>query len=153
MGMAAYGKTHLKEKMDKIISIDNDMFRLNLDYFSFYKNNSNHRFYSKKFINLFGEPKKKQKKFTQNHFDLAYSFQKKFEEIVSEIVLMAVKKTKIRKLTLSGGCGLNGLLNANLVYNKIVDDIFIPPWTQDSGGCIGSAVSYLTKKKLLIIKN
>ncbi len=148
MGMAAYGKTYLKEKMDKIISIDNDMFRLNLDYFSFYKNNSNHRFYSKKFINLFGEPKKKQKKFTQYHFDLAYSFQKKFEEIVSEIVIMAVKKTKIRKLTLSGGCGLNGLLNANLVYNKIVDDIFIPPWTQDSGGCIGSAVSYLTKKKI-----
>ncbi len=148
MGMAAYGKTYFKEKMDKIISIDNDMFRLNLDYFSFYKNNSNHRFYSKKFINLFGEPKKKQKKFTQYHFDLAYSFQKKFEEIVSEIVLKAVEKTKIKKLTLSGGCGLNGLLNANLVYNKIVDDIFIPPWTQDSGGCIGSAVSYLTKKKI-----
>ena len=148
MGMAAYGKTYLKEKMDKIISINNDMFKLNLDYFSFYKNKSNSNFYSKKFVNLFGKPKKKQQKFTQYHFDLAYSFQKKFEEIVSEIVIKAVEKTKIRKLTLSGGCGLNGLANANLVYNKIIDDIFIPPWTQDSGGSIGSAISYLTKKNI-----
>ena len=62
--------------------------------------------------------------------------------------MRAVKNTKIRKLTMSGGCGLNGLVNANLVYNKIIDDIFIPPWTQDSGGCIGSAVSYLTKKNI-----
>ena len=95
-----------------------------------------------------GNQKKKQQKFNQYHFDLAYSFQKKFEEIVSEIVFKAVKKTKIRKLTLSGGCGLNGLANANLVYNKIIDDIFIPPWTQDSGGSIGSAISYLTKKNI-----
>ena len=146
--MAAYGKTYLKEKMDKIISINNDMFKLNLDYFSFYKNKSNSNFYSKKFVNLFGKPKKKQQKFTQYHFDLAYSFQKKFEEIVSEIVIKAVEKTKIRKLTLSGGCGLNGLANANLVDNKIIEDIFIPPWTQDSGGSIGSAISYLTKKNI-----
>ena len=132
--MAAYGKTYLKEKMDKIISINNDMFKLNLDYFSFYKNKSNSNFYSKNLLIYLGN--KKQQKFTQYHFDLAYSFQKKFEEIVSEIVIKAVKKTKIRKLTLSGGCGLNGLANANLVYNKIIDDIFIP-WTQDSGGSIG----------------
>ena len=62
----------------------------------FYKNKSNSNFYSKKFVNLFGEPKKKQQKFNQYHFDLAYSFQKKFEEIVSEIVFKAVKKTKIK---------------------------------------------------------
>ena len=147
MGMAAFGKNYLKDKMDKIILIDDDMFKLNLKYFSFYKNNSNNKFFSKKFIQLFGEPKKANQKFSQYHFDLAFSFQRKFEEIISKIVSKAVKKTKIKKLTLSGGCGLNGLLNANLIYNKIVDDIFIPPWTQDSGGCIGSAISYLTKKK------
>ena len=81
MGMAAYGKTYLKEKMDKIISINNDMFKLNLDYFSFYKNKSNSNFYSKKFVNLFGNPKKQQK-FTQYHFDLAYSFQKNLKKLL-----------------------------------------------------------------------
>ena len=64
MGMAAYGKKYLKEKMDKIISIDDGMFKLNLDYFSFYKSKSVTKFYSNKFIELFGKPKKKKKNLT-----------------------------------------------------------------------------------------
>ena len=60
--------------------------------------------------------------FSQNHFDLAYSVQKKYEEIL----LFVVNKFKGNhtKLCLSGGCALNCLANSKLL-NLFEDNLMV----------------------------
>ena len=154
MGMAAYGKKLLN--LDGIIKVSNDPFKIkvnsNLTHlgrgeipitsafepmvdFNFLLKNS-------KFKKSFKQSSNK--KFTQYHFDLAYSVQKKYEEVLIKIV------TKLKgthtNLCLSGGCALNCLANSYLL--KHFKNIYVMPAASDRGLSIGCAYFGGKKNKI-----
>ena len=66
--------------------------------------------------------------------------QNQTELIVIELIKRLVEKTGKRRLCFSGGVALNSSLNAKLLENGVVDDIFIIPAASDRGQSIGNAL-------------
>ena len=107
---------------------------------------------SNKFVEYFGEHRKKNEKVTQHHKNIASALQKIFEEIYIKIIKYAEKKTKSKNLTLSGGCALNCKANGLILRKTNFKDIYIQPASHDAGLAVGAAyLAYLsnnrTKKK------
>ena len=155
MGLSAFGQPVyydlIKEKLFKEFG---ENFKLNLNYFNFYKKNFNYNFegipdqenlYNESILKIFDKPSFKNlfddKNFTKN---LTSSAQKIFEDLLIEILKKNKKNNK--NLSFSGGCALNSLANGKIISSQIFDNIFIPYCPGDNGGAIGSAM-YLYKKK------
>lgn len=72
--------------------------------------------------------------------DLAYKVQKELEQALQHIVGLAMKQTRLRKLCIAGGVGLNSVANYELLQHLQLDDIFIFPAAGDSGIAVGCAL-------------
>jgi len=152
MGLSSLGKPTETNKIKKIINLKkNGKFELNLDYFNHYKKNTTYSFnntipkidnlYSNKFINLFGTPRNKNDKLTNDHINLASSVQKVYEEVLFHILNYVYQKYKVENLTLSGGCAQNSLANGKILNNTNFKSLFVPSNPGDGGGCVGAAYS------------
>jgi len=156
MGLSAYGKPNLYEKIKKNIFKDYDNnFKLNLNYFDFHKKNFNYNFEGEpNQQNLFNIEVEKLFNRKQDIFsdklddefakNLASSAQKIFEEQVFKILEKFKKNNK--NLVYAGGCALNSLANGKIISKKLFQNVYIPYCPGDNGGCIGSAL-YLFNKK------
>ena len=60
---------------------------------------------------------------------------------------MGLKKQVQKIYSCSGGCALNGLSNGKLLHQTEIKKIYVPPWANDVGGSIGSAVTTIIKNK------
>ena len=158
MGLAPYGKPTFVDKLKKIIQLNSDgTFKLNLDYFKFYKQNFSYKWdageikiedlYSKQLINLLGKEKNKKDEINDFHKDLAHSAQKVYEEAFLNILNNLFKKYKNENLCISGGCGMNSVANGKILNNTNFKNIYIQPAAGDAGGSIGAAyASYFREK-------
>src|SRR6056300_218272 len=159
MGLAPYGKPTFVKKLKEILQLNSDgTFKLNLDYFNFYKQNFSYKWdageikvedlYSEKLINLLGEEKTKKNKIDDFHKDLAHSTQKVYEEAFLNILNNLFKKYKNENLCISGGCGMNSVANGKILNNTNFKNIYVQPAAGDAGGSIGAAdASYFKNKK------
>ena len=159
MGLAPYGKPTFVNKLKEILQLNSDgTFKLNLDYFNFYKQNFSYKWdageikvedlYSEKLINLLGEEKTKKNKIDDFHKDLAHSTQKVYEEAFLNILNNLFKKYKNENLCISGGCGMNSVANGKILNNTNFKNIYVQPAAGDAGGSIGAAyASYFKDKK------
>ena len=57
-------------------------------------------------------------------------------------------KNKFKKFMHFRGCALNGLSNGKLLHQTEIKKIYVPPWANDVGGSIGSAVTTIIKIKI-----
>ena len=161
MGLSSLGSpTHL-EKIKNIIKLKkNGEFELNLNYFNHHKKNIIYSFdnvapkidnlFNNNFINLFGNPRKKDEDISGYHKDLAASVQKVYEEVLFHILNYTYDKYKIDNLTLSGGCAQNSLANGKIIKNTRFQSLFVPSNPGDGGGSVGAAYSLwssLSKKR------
>ncbi len=137
MGMSAYGKKEYN--LDKFIYLTNNPFKINLNKRmtgNWPVTSTFHPVVNVDYLKKFFTPRpSSSKKFTQHHFDLALSVQKKYEEILQKIV----KKFKgsHKNLCISGGCGLNCLANSKI--EKDFKNIYVMPASSDRGLSLGSA--------------
>lgn len=161
MGMAAYGKKIIN--LNKFANISKKNFKININpkltnlgkkklpITCAYEPMVNFDYLIKKnhLKNFFKASS--QEKFNQNHFDLAYSVQKKYEEILIETVLKF--KGNNKNLCLSGGCALNCLANSYL--ENFFDNIYVMPAASDRGLSIGCAYygAIASKKKTFPVKS
>lgn len=154
MGMSAYGKKYL-DIFDELIKYDEKNFiKLNLEYFDFINKdilNSNKDglpmiplLFSSKLEKKLIKQRKKKEKLKQIHFDIAFSLQKKYEEIFFKILNQIKNNKESNNLCLSGGCANNSLANGKII--KIFKNINISYASGDNGGSIGSALFYVEKK-------
>ena len=149
MGLAPYGdpdqkvsnqnKTY-KEYFEEIISLDStNQTSLNLEYFDF--QNQRDTWISKKFINIFGEKRKKDSEITANHKHIAAALQQRLEEIILQKVLIKSKeRPDIDSLCLSGGVALNCSNNGKLLQSGLFKQIFVQPASADDGCAMGAAL-------------
>lgn len=81
--------------------------------------------------------------------ELAASLQDLTETIILHVVQTCIKKTQVPKVCLSGGVALNGLANQRLLSEGIVENLYIPPCTDDRGLSLGAAARTALKLETL----
>lgn len=160
MGMAPYGKPTRMDDVYKLIHIADDAsFRLNMDYFSFHKSTS--KSFSRKFTDLFGDPRvhdatfytettnpKKdhpqwdQKTAEQNQYyaDIAASIQRVTEDAMLKMVAHAYEQTGLKNLCIAGGVALNSVANGRIMREGPFESVYIQPAAGDAGGALGAAL-------------
>lgn len=137
MGLAAYGKPNLVNKVYKIIKVNKDgSFNLDLSYFGFRENFS---MFNKKFIKLFGSPRLPNDRITRRHADLAASIQSFTEDIYFKILNYLYSLVKSDNLCLSGGVALNALANGKIYRQTPFKKVYIFGAAGDSGAAVGAA--------------
>ncbi|MCM8792202.1 MAG: carbamoyltransferase [Candidatus Omnitrophica bacterium] len=150
MGLSAYGKPVYLNEFKKIIILKKDgKFILNPEYFNFSSeglgmnwDNSEPvcgRLFSKKWIEIFGQPRDPQEEISQIHRNIAASLQAMLEETYFHILNYLYKVTKIDNLCLAGGVALNCVANGKIFKNTPFKNIYIQPAANDAGTALGAA--------------
>ena len=143
MGLAPYGKPVYYDKIKaNVINIKSDgSFCLNLEYFDFYRGTT--MINEKKFEELFDGPRRQsESRITRREMDIAASVQKVTEELIIGIARHAKENygQNIDNLVLAGGVALNCVANGKLSKEKIFDNVWIQPASDDAGGALGCAL-------------
>jgi carbamoyltransferase len=163
MGMAPYGKPRYADKVWKVVRQDSDgSFSLDMDYFTFHY--STDRMYSRKLVELFGEPRPREMAFfteatgfpkyfgeppanyaelcrvNEHYADIAASIQHVTEELLLGMVRNLQKETGQKKLCIAGGVGLNSVANSRILRETDFEEIYIQPAAGDSGAAVGAAL-------------
>ena len=138
MGLAPYGQPRYVDKVRKLIRFDQDgTFELDLSYFAF--QHSTDRTFSRKFVALFGEPRRPGDDW-RPYADLAASVQAVTEEAMVRLARRVRERTGLTKLCLAGGVALNSVANARLLREAGFEAIYVQPAAGDSGGALGAAM-------------
>lgn len=159
MGMAAYGEPiydlseiiYFDKKKGKIITNSNYKKLFDINHYTTINESS----YSEKMIHrIFKIKRPLNKKFKQEHFNLAASVQHQFEKIYLDLIKFYQDKTNSEYLCLSGGCALNCLANKKLLKFNF-KKIYVMPASSDRGLSLGAAMLFLNKinKKVFPPKN
>jgi carbamoyltransferase len=177
MGMAPYGEPRYLDQVYKLVQVHDDgSFRLDMDYFSFYR--STEHTFNQKFADLFGKPRLPESDFytlrthprqdhprwdnrvaeqNQKYADIAASIQRVTEEILLKMARHAHSTTGLKKLCLAGGVALNSVANGRLLRETPFEDVFIQPAAGDSGGALGAALyayhGLLKKPRRFVLEN
>jgi carbamoyltransferase len=145
MGMAPFGVPQFIDEVRRLIRFHADgSFDLDLSYFSF--QHSTQSTYSRKFQQLFGDPRQPGAEFdptepaARHYADIAASIQAVIEQAILQLACRARERTGINRLCLAGGVALNSAANGRLLREAGFDDIYIQPAAGDSGGALGAAL-------------
>lgn len=150
MGLAPYGKASEIAGMRQIVRLKNNgQFELNLDCFIHHSEGVSMTWengaprmgnvYSKKLIELFGPPRKKDEALSEHHKNIAASMQAMYEEAFFHILEYVYNKTQSPNLALAGGCAMNSVANGKIFDRSRFKDIYIQSAAGDGGGAIGAA--------------
>lgn len=149
MGLAPYGNSDVYiDKVRELIKYKNSKLTCNMDVFTW--NTSNKLMFNEKLIELLGiEPRVPEGGLEPHYKDLAASVQKRYEEILFEVLKSIYMVNDNRNLSLGGGCAYNGTANGKIVRNSHFNNLWIPPAPSDAGSAIGACINYLVNKKEL----
>ncbi len=138
MGMAAYGKPILVDKIYKLLSFKDDgSFNLDMSYFGF---RYGLQMWNIKFVKLFGLPRKSNEAITQFHKNLATSIQKVTEDVYFLMLNHLYSLVPIPQVAISGGVALNALANGKIYSNTHFTDVYIFGPAGDNGAALGAAL-------------
>ena len=149
MGLASYGNPdYHMDKVRKLITYKNGKLQCNMDVFCWDK--SNKIMFNENLLELMEmDPRSVNDSIEPIHKDLAASVQKRYEEILFEIIKSISISDYSSNLCLSGGCAYNGTANGKIVNETYINHLWTPPAPSDAGSSIGACLNYLvTNKKL-----
>ncbi|NDJ63217.1 MAG: carbamoyltransferase [Chloroflexi bacterium] len=148
MGLAPYGTPKYLDEMRRIVRVQRDgTFDLDLDYFVHHREGAAMTWddgsptvgtlYSRKLIDLFGQPRAKRDEITAHHQDVAASLQAMLEEAEFALVNRLHAETGHQALCLAGGVALNSVFNGKVLPQTGFEDIYIQPAAGDAGTALG----------------
>lgn len=163
MGMAPYGVPRFVDKVWQMVHQSPDgAFWLDPKYFSFH--HSTRRSFSRKFIELLGEPRdpdvpfftessgfpsyygdrprnfEELRRYNQHYADIAASIQAVTEELILAIARELHRQTGLTRLCLAGGVALNSVVNGRILRETPFEELYIQPSAGDGGGALGAAL-------------
>ncbi len=149
MALASYGKYNkeIELKFKKMISFDKKgKYKYNASY-SFLGKHVRGTIFSEKMAKLLKNFRYYYEPIEDVHKDIALAAQKILEEIIVSIIQSLASFTDYnRKICIAGGVGLNCKMNGIVAALDCVEDIFIPPTSNDAGAALGAAL-YFSKVK------
>jgi len=154
MGLASYGNPKYYDTiLNNLIDVKSDgSIHLDMSYFAFTYDKV---MTNKKFAKLFElNPRKKNEKTEQIHYDIGASVQKVLEEILLKMVRHVNEKTRSKNLCFGGGVALNGVANYRILKEGPFDNVHVPPSPGDAGSAVGCAqyLYHIYHKKNRIIE-
>ena len=163
MGMAPYGTPRYVDKVWQVVRQNGDgTFWLDPQYFSFHYHDK--RSYTRRFSDLFGEPRDPQAPFftetsgypsyygtrprnfkeiasyNQHYADIAASIQAVTEELILGLARQVHRETGSTRLCLAGGVALNSVANGRILRETPFEELYIQPSAGDGGGALGAAL-------------
>ena len=149
MGLAPYGNPDIYiDKVRTLINYKNSKLTCNMDIFTW--NTSNSLMFNEKLIELLDlEPRIPESGIEPHYKDLAASVQKRYEEILFDVLKSISLINDNRNLTLGGGCAYNGTANGKIVKNSHFNNLWVPLAPSDAGSSIGACLHYLVKNNKL----
>ena len=149
MGMAPYGEPRFVDDVLKVVQIeDSGAIHLDMRYFEFQR--SLHSSFTRKFVDLFGPPRRAESEFvvegnravgeSRHYADIAASIQTVVEDVLLRLVEYAHSRTGLDKLCLAGGVALNSAANGRIVRESKFKHVYIQPAAGDGGGALGAAL-------------
>lgn len=142
MGMAAYGKPRFYEALREIVTFEKGPV-IRLQQTAIYGrqefSTGHYWYYFTKKLGELASRRLKSHTLQQEHFDLAVSLQKVFEDVGVEFARLALAETGESRLCLSGGVALNGLMNEAIRRRSGCSEIHIFPAAGDDGTALGAA--------------
>ncbi len=140
MALAAYGTNRLVERFREVVTQDDDGFyRVDMSYFS-YDRYGQIRPLKQKFIDVFGQPRRKGEPMTEHHCDVARALQAVTEERIVALVRALLKRHPSRNVVLTGGVALNCVANARVLGETEIERLWVPPCASDTGAPLGAAL-------------
>jgi len=151
MGLAPYGEDLYAEEMAQIVDTSsNEWFKLNSKFFSIHRGLSEAalgegnlmklgRLYSDSLIEMLGEPRDRVAPITQREKNIARSTQVHFERAAANCLTTLSKRTSIKRISMAGGCALNGVMNARIYRDFDVEKVYLQCAASDDGTAIGAA--------------
>ncbi len=145
MGLAAYGRPTMVDKVGKLIRRTPDgAFAIAPEYFEYQTTAG--RSYSSRFIGLFGPPRNRYDPIDletadgQRFADCAASVQRVLEDVLVDIARNLHRETGLTDLCYGGGVALNGVANARILAESGFERLFVPPAPGDAGCALGAAL-------------
>lgn len=151
MGLAAYGVPKYFDKIKNNLFIEdlNNLFRLNLEYFSHHKpgykyisgeNLEIDQIYEDKLKDLFSSDINNENNYEEFRKNFASSVQKVYEFFFKKIILNILNNKFSKNLVYAGGCALNSTANQYITSKNNFDNVYINYAPGDNGGAIGAAM-------------
>src|SRR6202040_297561 len=136
MGLAPCGQPRQVEKIRKLLCLKkNNFFELDLSYFRHWSEGAPMTWedgeptlgpvYTAKLEELLGPPRKLDEAVTSYHEDIAASLQTVYEEAAFHVLNEVYKRTRLDRLCLAGGCGMNSVANGKLRERTPFREVFI----------------------------
>ena len=145
MGLAAYGRPSMIDKVQKVIHRTSDgAFALVPEYFDFLT--AAEHSYSSKFVDLFGPPRHRYEPIDlesdegRRFADCAASVQRVLEDVLVGIARELHNATGLRDLCFGGGVALNGVANARILAESGFERLLVPSAPGDAGCALGAAL-------------
>ncbi len=151
MGLAGYGSPTYASALRKVVPQKSDgTFTLDLRYFTHLRDGVDMTWddgsprlgpvFSRHLAELLGGARHPEEPITERHHDIACSLQQVYEERLFALVRSLQKRTKLDRLCLAGGCGMNSLANGRLTGNTDVREVYVQPAAGDAGTALGAAL-------------
>lgn len=139
MGMSAYGNADAARELENLVMLTDDYgYELDLRYFDFYNFDRSH-FYSRRLVEMLGEPRSHNAPLLARHYDIAAAAQRVFEKTMTHLLVGARERTGMENLCISGGSAMNCLYNGKVSELTGFREVYTGFAPDDSGNSIGAA--------------
>jgi carbamoyltransferase len=140
MALAAGGGDTYVAKFKEIVQLrEGGQFSLNPDYL-LHDRYGAIRPFTRRFLDAFGPPRRRDEAITDRHRDLAFALQAATEETIVHVARALSAAHPSRNLCLTGGVALNCVANARVLRDTDYTRVWVPPCPSDSGAPLGSAL-------------
>ena len=140
MALAACGGDTYAGKFKDLVHLEKGgQFSLNRDYLR-HDRYGQIRPFTRKFLDMFGPPRRRGEPITDHHRDLAFALQATTEQTVLHVVRALAASHPSRNLCLTGGVALNCVANARILRDTDYRRVWVPPCASDTGAPLGSAL-------------
>lgn len=145
MGLSAYGRLSYVEKIRQVVKFSPEhIYDIDLSYIQHPGINPNmgygREYYSAKLETLLGPARRKGEPINKHYEDVAASLQQVFNEIGVQIAQYLRGLTGSENLCITGGVGLNGVMNMAIIKNAGFKNYHFIPAPDDAGVALGAAL-------------
>jgi carbamoyltransferase len=140
MGLSAYGDPQpFYKRLRSIVRLTgNGQYKLDTSYLR-YHTHGKRAWFSPKLVELIGPARAYESEMTPHYEDIAAATQRVVEDCVLELMEWHHHQTGHHRLTISGGVGLNSVVNGRIITETPFTEVFIQPAANDASGSFGAA--------------
>lgn len=132
------GEPALEDRLARLLSVaDDGSFHLDPAYLNLTRRD---RIYSRRFVALFGPPRRPGQALEQRHLDLAATVRAAVQRILVAVARRVHAATGLDALCLAGDVFLDGAIGRRLLSETPFTRLFVQPACSDAGGALGAAL-------------